>query len=46
MGEKERYIVAKMDGTMLTVVAYTFAEVLEQVKDDDIWQITKLFFDE
>lgn len=42
MGETERYIVCKMDGTNVTVLADTFQEVAEQFGEDEIWQITKL----
>ena len=44
MGETERYIVAKMDGTTVTVLADTFEEVVNQFGENEIWQITKLFY--
>lgn len=42
--ETERYIVAKMDGTTVTVLADTFAEVVKEFGEDEIWQITKLYY--
>jgi hypothetical protein len=46
MNERERYVVCFMDGTMKMDLAYTFAEVISHFDEDEIWQITKLHYDE
>lgn len=43
---RERYIVVKMDGTSETLVKRNFREVIDDVGDDGVWQITKLDFEE
>ena len=43
---RERYIVVMMNGTSMTLVKRNFREVLDEVDDDKVWQITKLDFEE
>ena len=46
MDKRERYIVCLMDGTQENVLAYNFREVVDQFGEDEIWQITKMFYEE
>lgn len=43
---KERYIVITMDGKAFNAVADTFAECIEMFGEDNIFQMSKLFFQE
>ena len=45
---RERYMVVLMDGTSMMVLARNFREVLDtaDVKDDEIWQMTKMDYKE
>lgn len=46
MEDREIYIVSKTDGTSENVLAYTFADVVAQFGEKEIWQIIKLGFQE
>ena len=46
MDGKEIYVVVKKDGTGANIIANTFAEVIDQIGDDNIWQITKQFYEQ
>ena len=46
MEARERYIVCLTNGTTVNVLAYTFGEVIEKFSEDEVWQITRLAFDE
>lgn len=46
MENKERYIVCTTDGKTYTMVGKTFGQILEELGEDNIWQMIRLDYEE
>ena len=46
MDNKERYIVCTTDGHTYTMVGKTFGQILEELGEDNVWQMIRLDYEE